>query len=306
MDIKGTKKGKTLCLLSGVHGSEVTGVVSLWTFIEHAKKVELHKHLSGRLIVLPALNLPGIKELERYMNGVDLNRAYMDLENESLETMLLKVLEEKILSKSDAVLDFHDSGKRYLLMPHVRADLNFKKASALVEAFGAEFVYNRESREYMLSGYLQKKYKIPVLTIESGGNFRLLDNNLRYTFDGIFSTLRAMKMYPGKNSNFEYKVFNERLAIKAEIDGLVRYFVEPGQLVEKGSRILEVIDLKTMESTVLYADVDAYILGLIDSNAIKVGQKLVHLVCCSKLSRKQTKQFKSGIGDKFQLVKIAM
>ena len=113
-------------------------------------------------------------------------------------------------------------------------------------------------------------------------------------------------MYPGKNVNFEYKVFNERLAIKAEHDGLVRYFVEPGQYVSKGTRMLEVIDLQTMESTLLYADFDAYVLGLIDSNAIKAGQKLVHLVCCNKLSRKQTRRFREEIGDKFQLVKISM
>jgi len=306
VEIKGKKPGKTLCLMSGVHGSEVTGVVSLWTFLEHAKKVELHKHLRGTLIVLPALNLPGIRDLERYMNGVDLNRAYMDIEQGSLETNLLAVLEKKILSKADAVLDFHDSGKRYLLMPHVRADLSFEKALDLVEAYSSEFVYNRSSKDYMLSGYMQKKYKTPVLTIESGGNFRLLDDNLRFCFDGIFSTLRSMKMYPGKNGSFEYKVFKERLAIKAEHDGLVRYFVEPGQYVSKGARILEMIDLATMESTMLYADIDAYVLGLIDSNAIKAGQKLVHLVSCNKLSRKQTKDFRAEIGDKFQLVKISM
>jgi len=64
--------------------------------------------------------------------------------------------------------------------------------------------------------------------------------------------------------------------------------------------------LATMESTMLYADIDAYVLGLIDSNAIKAGQKLVHLVSCNKLSRKQTKDFRAEIGDKFQLVKISM
>ena len=305
-EIKGKKAGPSVCLISGVHGNEVTGPVSLWSFIEHAKKVDLQKHLSGRLVIFPALNVRGLKELVRCFDGVDLNRAYEDINEHTLHSVFLKTLVNRVLKKMDYILDFHDSGKRILLMPHVRADLENSKTLHLVSAFSPEFVYNRRSKDSMLAGFMMKNFKIPVLTIESGGNFRVLDYNMRFCFDGIFNVLRSYKMYPGKLSSVDSKVFHERMAVVSAVDGLISYSVEPGDYVRKGHKLLELINFDTLESTPLYSEVDAYVLGLLDSNAIKEGQKLVHLVTCEKLSKAETNRVKKELDDQFKLVKISM
>jgi len=304
--IIGKKSGPNVCLISGVHGNEVTGPVSLWSFLEHAKQVNLKQHLSGTLFVFPSLNLLGLKILERYFDGVDLNRVYKDLESNTLHAKMLSKLVSKFFSKMDCILDFHDSGKRMMLMPHVRSDLTNKSILKLTKAFASDFIYDRKAKPTSLVGFMMKKFKIPVLTIESGGNFRVLDYNLRFNFDGIFNVLRFYKMYPGKKTTVDSKVFCHRMAVKSAVDGLVSYSVEPGDFIKKGQKLLELIDFSTLKSTPLYSEVDAYVLGLFDSNAIKEGQKLVHLVTCEKLSVAEKKRLKAELSDQFELVKISM
>ena len=304
--IKGDKPGPKICLMSGVHGNEVTGPVSLWSFLEHAKKVCLKKHLSGTLFVFPSINLLGLRSLERYFDGVDLNRAYEDLDSDNLHSKMLSKLVSKFFSKMDCILDFHDSGKRMMLMPHVRADLTNKSVLKLTKAFASDFVYDRKAKPSSLAGFMMKVFKIPVLTIESGGNFRVLDYNLRFNFDGIFNVLRFYKMYPGKKLIVDSKVFCNRVAVKSSVDGLISYSVEPGDFIKKGQKLLELIDFSTLKLTPLYSEVDAYVLGLLDSNAIKEGQKLVHLVTCEKLSVAENKRLRSELSEEFELVKISM
>ena len=304
--IKGEKPGPTIGLLSGVHGNEVTGPVSLWSFLEHAKQVNLKKHLSGTLYVFPSINLLGLNNLERYFDGIDLNRSYDDLDSTTLHGKMLSKLVNKFFSKMDAILDFHDSGKRMMLMPHVRVDLTNKKTLKLTKAFASEFVYDRKAIPKSLAGFMMNKFKVPVLTIESGGNFRVLDFNLRFNFDGIFNVLRSYKMYPGKKTLVDSKVFCNRMAVKSSVNGLISYAVEPGDFIRKGQKLLELIDFSTLKSTPLYSEFDAYVLGLLDSNAIKEGQKLMHLVTCEKLSVAEKKRLRSEMSEEFELVKISM
>jgi hypothetical protein len=141
-------EGPTVYLGAGNHGDEYEGQVTLARLIRELDPAMVQ----GRLIVLPAQNLPAAMAHSRCspIDGGNLNRSFPGLANapdERPTAAIAHYIEEVLLPLCDAVVDLHSGGKTLDYVPSVlvhRAgpdDPRFDEKLAALRAFAAPIGY---------------------------------------------------------------------------------------------------------------------------------------------------------------------
>lgn len=107
--------GPTVLLVAGTHGDEYEGQLVLQRLIRQVQPDEL----SGRLIILPALNLPAVLAAERVspIDGLNLNRAYPGCPDGTPTRQIAHVVAEELLPVSEYALDLHSGGSTAVYLP---------------------------------------------------------------------------------------------------------------------------------------------------------------------------------------------
>lgn len=107
--------GPTILLVAGTHGDEYEGQIILRRLVHELPFEEV----TGRLIILPALNVSAV-QAKRRVSPVDsgnLNRAYPgDSEGTPTEQIAHTVCTE-LLPETDVVLDLHSGGSQTVYLP---------------------------------------------------------------------------------------------------------------------------------------------------------------------------------------------
>ena len=108
-------EGPTALLLSGTHGDEYEGQVTLSKLIHQLEP----KDIKGRLIILPMLNFPAAKAGLRTspIDELNLNRVYPG-DPEGTPTLVIAHYVEKVLMPmADYGLDLHSGGSSLHYIP---------------------------------------------------------------------------------------------------------------------------------------------------------------------------------------------
>lgn len=110
-------KGPTALLVGGSHGGEHEGPVSL---LKLARELQ-PEHIHGRIIILPAMNLPAVEAGQRVspIDGLDMNRSFPGKPDGSVTQIIAHYVHEAILPLCDAVLDIHAGGYSLDLYPYM-------------------------------------------------------------------------------------------------------------------------------------------------------------------------------------------
>lgn len=100
--------GPTVLLCAGNHGDEYEGQVILHRLMQTLTLQEV----SGRLILLPALNLPAVLSGTRVspLDGGNMNRAFPGAADEGPTRAIAGFVNRHLIGKADAILDFHSGG----------------------------------------------------------------------------------------------------------------------------------------------------------------------------------------------------
>ncbi|MCR9125111.1 MAG: succinylglutamate desuccinylase/aspartoacylase family protein [Rhodobacteraceae bacterium] len=134
--------GPTVILSAGSHGDEYEGQVILHRLMQGLHPADV----AGRLIVLPALNLPAVLGRARVspLDGGNMNRAFPGAPGAGPTAAIAAFVDRHLLPMADAAIDFHSGGSAtdYAVCGFVcqgpDSDLN-QRNLALAEAFGAPF-----------------------------------------------------------------------------------------------------------------------------------------------------------------------
>lgn len=85
--VRGEQAGPTLCITAGIHGDEINGVEIARRVFSALQAPELR----GTVILLPMINLSGIRSGERYMaDRRDLNRLFPGRQDGSLSSIVAR------------------------------------------------------------------------------------------------------------------------------------------------------------------------------------------------------------------------
>ena len=107
--------GPTVVLTGGNHGDEYEGPIALLKLV----RALTPSQVSGRVIVIPALNFPAVMGGTRVspIDGVNMNRAFPGRRDGSVTPMIAHFVQHRILPVCDAVFDIHSGGKTLMFSP---------------------------------------------------------------------------------------------------------------------------------------------------------------------------------------------
>jgi predicted deacylase len=101
--------GPTALVMAGNHGDEYPGQVAILKLVRELKPEQVR----GRLILIPALNMPAAKAATRLspLDGKNLNRSFPGIANGSVTEMIAHYLTTVLFPLADIVIDIHTGGR---------------------------------------------------------------------------------------------------------------------------------------------------------------------------------------------------
>jgi uncharacterized protein len=192
--------GPTVLLSAGVHGDEYEGQFVLRHLLHNLDPAGI----AGRLIILPALNLPAVRAARRTspIDGGNMNRAFPGDADGGPTAQIAHYVESVLLPQCQAVLDLHSGGtaSEYLPCAYVYAGGPLAQAkAALAHAFGAPIAMTvgstAETRS--LSAACERQ-GVPMIAAELGGGGFVSAAALAVAETGTAAVLRHLGLLPAE------------------------------------------------------------------------------------------------------------
>lgn len=188
--------GPTVLMSAGNHGDEYEGQVLL-----HRLMAQLTPdQLPGRLILLPALNLPAVLDRARVspLDHGNMNRSFPGAVDAGPTRAIAGFVNRHLIEKADAILDFHSGGTatEYVNCGFlgIGSDPSLNRQNLeLAELFGAPFTMVRSSDgsdgDFDTAAYRQSTR---FLSCELGGLGRFSPAAFQVGWDGCLRILKAL------------------------------------------------------------------------------------------------------------------
>jgi N-alpha-acetyl-L-2,4-diaminobutyrate deacetylase len=236
-------EGPTLLALGGTHGDEYEGPVALMKLARDLRPEEIH----GRVIIIPALNLPAVRAGTRLspIDGVNLNRAFPGKYNGSITEMIAHYVTTVLFPLADVVMDIHSGGRSLVFVPcatlhRVPNESQFQQMLAAAKVWGTQyvFIYSDVAGEGLLPSEAENAGKI-VVTTEMGGAGQCSPEALRITQKGIRNVMIQQGLMEGlldppANDPQVVAATRREDYHLAPADGIYESFVEVGNEVKEG------------------------------------------------------------------------
>lgn len=262
--------GPTVLFVGGNHGGEYEGPVALLKLSRQLETKQIH----GRVIILPALNLPAVQAGERVspIDGLDMNRSFPGKLNGTMTEVIAHYVHEVILPLCDAVIDLHSGGYSLDLFPynsmHYLPDeeLRQRTMDALI-AFNApvSLIMREFTGEGLLDYAVEDMGKI-FLCAEIGGRGALTPSKLKIAETGIRNILKHFHMIDGKlpkSTTRLMEIPEEENYVYVNSNGVYEAFYDLGEEVRIGQPVGQVhyLDDPTGKPEVLIAQRGGMLVG---------------------------------------------
>jgi predicted deacylase len=272
--IRGKLPGPRVFVTAGVHGDEVNGVGIVHDLM-FGEPITL---LRGTLVLVPVVNVFGFENHERYLpDRRDLNRSFPGNASGSLASRVAHTIMKEIIRPSDYGLDLHTAAFQRTNFPNVRADTSLREVKRIAYAFGCSLVVEGSGPD----GSLRKeacKAGVPTVILEAGEPWKLEPSVLEIGLRGIRNVLKDLEMIPGEPIIPVLQVRIPRSEwLRAEVGGILRFHVAPGEVVSRGQPIATNFDLLGTNQNTLKSPADGIILGLTTMPAVKPGEPICHI-----------------------------
>ena len=137
-------EGPTVLCLGGNHGDEYQGQVAIMRLAREVAP----EQVSGRLILVPSLNMPAAKAATRLspLDGMNMNRAFPGHPEGSVTSQIAHYLTTVLFPAADVVIDIHSGGRSMEFVPcshmHLVADkVQRRQMLAAMLAWNSDFSF---------------------------------------------------------------------------------------------------------------------------------------------------------------------
>jgi N-alpha-acetyl-L-2,4-diaminobutyrate deacetylase len=185
--------GPTTLILGGMHGDEYEGPIAIDAL---ARNVDTNA-LVGRLILLPALNLPAVMAGTRLTpdDGLNLNRVFPGDPLGSLTQRIAHWLSATMMPLSDHIVDLHSGGRTLNFAPSILVPEAFSYnalATGASKAFGAPFtvLINEDHAPMSIDAVAEKLGKV-IISSELGGAGMVTRHTARLATQGLVRMVAA-------------------------------------------------------------------------------------------------------------------
>lgn len=234
-------EGPTALLTGGNHGDEYEGPLALYDL---ARTLD-PKHVSGTVIIVPAMNYPAFRAGTRTspIDKGNMNRSFPGRPDGTVTEKIADFFQRELLPRADIALDFHSGGKTLDFMPfcaaHVRPDKALEaQGFAAVEAFSAPWSMKMLEIDAvgMFDTAAEDMGKL-FITTELGGGGTSRAQTVRIARRGVLNVLRHAGIVAGaveKAPTQWLDMPSGDCFSFAEDDGMIETMVDLGEPVEQG------------------------------------------------------------------------
>ena len=260
--VGGRKDGPTLYVQAAVHGDETTGVEIARRFLAEIDP----EQLSGRVVVVPASNLPAFLTRTRMWDleergSNDVWQLYPGWDGGLLSERLSHVLFHEFIDAADVTIDLHCALDGCDIIPFVYVLPDdgdheaYDKSLAIAQAYGTPYLYRVDqtktdrsrlplSIRVMDRGLMPDMGSSIIVTAEMGESRRVSHDFVPIGVKGLHRTLQVLDMMPGDPEPLpEPRGFSEVAPVHTNRGGGLRLRKGLGDDVEEGEVIGEVVDV---------------------------------------------------------------
>jgi hypothetical protein len=278
--VNGEAAGPTVFLSAASHGDELNGIEVVR---EVAYEWDL-SDLSGTLVCLPVLNVPGFLAQERYLPiyDRDLNRSFPGQEGSTSAKRMAARIFDNFVRPCDFGVDFHTSTRGRTNMLHVRANMSDDAVARLAQSFGSHVIIDSGGGDGLLRTEATRA-GVPTVTVEMGEAHRFQRDLIDDALAGVESVFAeyglretSVVRWPGWRTVIHDS--DERTWIRADVGGIVDMHFEAGSLVQAGDRICTLTDPFKSDSVAVEAPFTGLLVGVLENPVVYPGNPLCHLV----------------------------
>jgi N-alpha-acetyl-L-2,4-diaminobutyrate deacetylase len=185
--------GPTALVLAGNHGDEYPGPIAILKLMREL----VPEHVHGRVILIPALNVPAVKAATRLSpaDGKNLNRCFPGRADGTLTEQVAHYLTTELFPRADIVIDVHTGGRSTDFYPcahmHLVSDPQQRQKmldGTLAWCTDFAFLYTDIAGTGLLPVEAESQGKV-VITTEMGGSENVTAQVHRLTQDGLRNVL---------------------------------------------------------------------------------------------------------------------
>lgn len=272
--IRARQPGPVVFVSAAIHGDELNGVG-----VVHDLLFDGGLDLKcGTLVLVPVANVFGFESNERYLpDRRDLNRSFPGSATGSLAARLAHALFENVVKQCDYGIDLHTAAAQRTNYPNVRGKLSDPEVRRITEAFGSELILNGAGPE----GSFRREATsagCPTICVEAGEPWKMEPAMVQFGVRGVRNVLINLKMVAGDAVRPPYQTqITSARWLRAQLGGILRFHVAPGQMVHKGQEIASNYTLLGRQRNMLLAPNDGIILGMSTLPTVKPGEPICHL-----------------------------
>ncbi len=248
--------GPTVLLTAGNHGNEYEGQVILRRLIQETEPGEI----SGRLIILPALNYPAMVDNARVspLDGGNLNRCFPGSQSAGPTSAIAHFVTTELLPLCDAGIDFHSGGSDADYLPCAFLctcddKVVFAKSLELAEAFGAPYTFV-VSGEEAPTGFdpAAQSLGVPFISNELSGGAGVDKTATRIGHNGLNNALVHLGVLPAERrhqsgATVYLDAMNGSSIVSSPITGICETLIDLGDQVPAGTLAARVYSLEEID-----------------------------------------------------------
>ncbi|MFT7598929.1 MAG: putative deacylase [Acidimicrobiales bacterium] len=272
--VHGAFEGPTMWISAAVHGDEINGVEIIRRLIGHIDP----KKLTGTLLLVPVVNVPGFTTGNRYLpDRRDLNRSFPGSKRGSLASRIATLFMSEIVDRCSLGIDLHTGSDHRTNLPQIRADLADPKTLELATAFAAPVLMHASIRDGSLR-QAGTEAGATVLLFEGGEAWRFDEHTIRVGTQGILNVLSHTGAYDLPRSQPETLLTCRGSSwVRARRGGIAQISVNTGDQVTKGQTIGLIHDAFGRQLSRINAPADGVVVGLSLDPLVNQGDALVHV-----------------------------
>ena len=279
--IHGRKAGPVLLVTAALHGDEINGV----EICRRLLKIPRLSQLKGTLVVVPIVNTYGFVQQSRYLpDRRDLNRSFPGSEKGSLGSRMAFQFTEQFLRICTHAIDLHTGAIHRANLPQVRASAKDKVALRMAEVFNAPIIIKAASRDGTMRG-TANSLGVPILLYEAGEALRFDEQSINIGVRGILNVMTDLGMLrAGRKKPATKSLFSKKSSwVRAEHDGIARYYVALGQTVKPGDIMAHIYSPYSDFEVAVTASFAGIVIGRNNLPLVNEGEALFHVAEVSSL-----------------------
>jgi N-alpha-acetyl-L-2,4-diaminobutyrate deacetylase len=243
--------GPTALLTGANHGDEYEGPIALFDLARNLRAEEV----SGRVIILPAMNYPAFRVGTRTspIDKGNMNRIFPGRADGTVTEKIADYIQRHLLPMADLVLDIHSGGKTLEFLPFAAAHRLPDKTQearciAAMEAFNAPYSMMLLELDAvgMYDSAAEEMGKTFVST-ELGGGGTARPETIAIARRGVRNVLVDAGIVGGaveKRTSTRLDMPDGSCYVTCQQAGLIEFSVELGASVRRGDRIARVWDVE--------------------------------------------------------------